>query len=65
MQKRFKISIGKDCTYTVESVGQSGSSCQQNMEAIMLTLGDAPQKEGNKPEFYDPDGCQPVTIEGM
>lgn len=63
MAKRIELVVGKDGNYTINAMeGFSGQSCEQKTANIISILGGVEQDKKYKPEYFDPDNLDELTI---
>ena len=63
MAQRIELVVGKDGNYTINAMeGFSGQSCEQKTANIISILGGVEQDKKYKPEYFDPDNLDELTI---
>lgn len=63
MAKRIEITIGADGNYSIDAMeGFGGQSCEQKTANIISILGGVEQDKKYKPEYFDPDNLDELTI---
>ena len=61
--KRIEITIGADGNYSIDAMeGFGGQSCEQKTANIISILGGVEQDKKYKPEYFDPDNLDELTI---
>lgn len=62
--KRVQIRIDKEGNYSVDAKeGFTGIECAKKTEQLQLILGGTQIAEKKKPEYYDPSGNNPVSVD--
>lgn len=63
MAKRIEITVGADGNYSIDAMdGFGGQSCEQKTANIISILGGVEQDKKYKPEYFDPDNLDELTI---
>ena len=63
MAKRIEITVGVDGNYSIDAMeGFGGQSCEQKTANIISILGGVEQDKKYKPEYFDPDNLDELTI---
>ena len=61
--KRIEITVGADGNYSIDAMeGFGGQSCEQKTANIISILGGVEQDKKYKPEYFDPDNLDELTI---
>ena len=63
MAKRIEITVGADGNYSIDAMeGFGGQSCEQKTANIISILGGVETDKKYKPEYFDPDNLDELTI---
>lgn len=63
MAKKIELTIGADGNYTINAMeGFGGQSCEQKTANIISILGGVETDKKYKPEYFDPDNLDELTI---
>ena len=63
MAKRIEITVGANGNYSIDAMeGFGGQSCEQKTANIISILGGVEQDKKYKPEYFDPDNLDELTI---
>ena len=63
MAKKIELTIGADGNYTINAMeGFGGQSCEQKTANIISILGGVETDKKYKPEYFDPDNVDELTI---
>lgn len=63
MAKKIEITVGADGNYSIDAMdGFGGQSCEQKTANIISILGGVEQDKKYKPEYFDPDNLDELTI---
>ena len=63
MAKKIELTKGADGNYTINAMeGYGGQSCEQKTANIKSILGGVETDKKYKPEYFDPDNLDELTI---
>ena len=63
MANLIEITVGADGNYSIDAMeGFGGQSCDQKTANIISILGGVEQDKKYKPEYFDPDNLDELTI---
>ena len=62
-QKKIKVTIDTKGNWAIEAgEGFSGQSCVEQTKNLEIAIGGVSTEEGKTCAYYDPDDCNPLTI---